>query len=77
MKATDLVPRQEGHIIGLVADVIQVDSSYEQAVEAVLADRLQYIIVESQEDGKQAVEYLKDKARGSGSFVSLNDLSTN
>ncbi len=77
MKATDLIPRQEGHIIGLVTDVIQVDSRYEQAVEAVLADRLQYIIVESQEDGKQAVEYLKDKARGRGSFVSLNDLSTN
>ena len=77
MKATDLVPRQEGRIKGLVADVIQVDPIYEQAVEAVLADRLQYVIVESQEDGKQAIEYLKDKARGRGSFVPLNDLSTN
>ncbi|OPX36173.1 MAG: chromosome segregation protein SMC, partial [Desulfobacteraceae bacterium 4484_190.2] len=77
MKANDLVPRQEGHIIGLVADIIQVDSRYEQAVEAVLADRLQYIIVESQEDGKQAVKYLKDKARGRGSFVPMNDLNTN
>ncbi len=77
MKATDLVPRQKGHVMGLVADVIQVDSSYEQAVEAVLADRLQYIIVESQEDGKQAVKYLKDKARGRGSFVPLNELSIN
>ena len=77
MKATDLLPRQQGHIIGLVADVIQVAPGYEQAVEAVLADRLQYVIVESQADGKQAVEYLKKRAKGRSSFVPLKDLIEN
>ena len=75
MKASDLQPRREGRIKGLVADVIQVDSKYEQAVEAVLADKLQYIIVESQEDGKEAVDYLKVKAKGRGSFVPMADLA--
>ncbi len=74
MKAKDLAPRQKGRILGLVADVIRVDSHYEQAVEAVLADKLQYVIVESQEDGKEAVEYLKEGARGRGSFIPLGDL---
>ncbi|UCF57296.1 MAG: AAA family ATPase, partial [Deltaproteobacteria bacterium] len=48
MRASDLKARREGRIMGLVGDVIQVDPKYEQAVEAVLADKLQYIIVESQ-----------------------------
>jgi chromosome segregation protein len=75
MKASDLKARREGRIKGLVADVIQVESQYEQAVEAVLADKLQYVIVQSQEDGKEAVDYLKVKAKGRGSFVSLKDLN--
>jgi chromosome segregation protein len=75
MKAGDLQARREGRIKGLVADVIQVDSKYEQAVEAVLSDRLQCIIVESQMDGKEAVDYLKLKAKGRSSFVPIADLS--
>lgn len=77
MKAEDLDPRKRGRILGLVADVIQVDPRYEQAVEAVLADKLQYIIVKSQEDGKQAIDYLKERAKGRGSFVPLKDLKGN
>jgi chromosome segregation protein len=50
MKAQDLLPRQQGRIFGLVADIIQVAPEYEQAVEAALADTMQYIIVESHED---------------------------
>jgi chromosome segregation protein len=75
MKATDLKARREGRIMGLVADVIQVDPKYEQAVEAVLSDTLQYIIVESQRDGKEAVDYLKLKARGRSSFVPIAELN--
>lgn len=75
MRATDLKARREGRIMGLVADMIQVDPKYEQAVEAVLADTLQYIIVESQRDGKEAVDYLKLKARGRSSFVPVTELN--
>ncbi|RJR34816.1 MAG: chromosome segregation protein SMC [Desulfobacteraceae bacterium] len=75
MKSEDLAPKKDGRVIGLVADLIKVDSRYEQAVEAVLADRLQSVVVESQEDGKEAVTYLKDRAKGRSSFVPLKDLS--
>jgi chromosome segregation protein len=75
MKAEDLEARREGRIKGLVADVIQVEPRLEQALEAVLGDRLQYIIVESQKDGKDAIAYLKTRAKGRGSFVPLNELN--
>ncbi|MGD9158015.1 MAG: chromosome segregation protein SMC [Desulfobacteraceae bacterium] len=77
MKAQDLAAKNEGRVLGLVADVIQVDTKYEQAVEAVLSDRLQYILVENQDDGKDAVRYLKEKARGRGSFISVSDVNGN
>ncbi len=77
MKAEDLAPRQQGHILGIVADVIQAAPEHEQAIEAALADKLEYIIVESQEDSKQAIDYLKEKAKGRSSFVPLEDLCKN
>lgn len=68
--------REEGSLsteafFGLVADYIDVPESYEVAVEAVLGEKLQYIIVRSQEEGIQAIDYLKTAAAGRGSFVPL------
>ncbi|VBB47845.1 Chromosome partition protein Smc [uncultured Desulfatiglans sp.] len=75
MKAQDLAPHKEGRILGLVADMIDVQPRYEQAVEAVLAENLQSVIVATQEDGRQAVEYLKQEDRGRSSFVPIEDLN--
>ena len=77
MKAEDLEAKREGRIKGLVADVIQADPKYEQALEAVLGDKLQYILVEKLRDGQQAVEYLKARAKGKSSFVPMADLNGN
>jgi len=77
MKAKDLELRQRGRILGLVADIISVDPKYEQAVEAVLSDKLQYIIVQTHEDGKVAVDYLKTKAKGRSSFIPIKELNGN
>ncbi|MEN6620278.1 MAG: chromosome segregation protein SMC [Smithella sp.] len=54
---------------GVVADHINVPREYEAAVEAVLGDKLQYVVVKSQEDGLQAINYLKDGQLGRGSFM--------
>ena len=56
---------------GLVADHIDVPKEYETAVEAVLGEKLQYIIVKKQEDGLKAINYLKNYSLGRGSFVPL------
>ena len=62
--------RREG-IVALVADVVRADRDYEQAIEAVLGERLQWIVVESQQKGVEAVDYLKTAAQGRASFVPL------
>jgi chromosome segregation protein len=57
---------------GVVADHINVPREYETAVEAVLGEKLQYVVVKSQEDGVQAIDYLKNYHLGRGSFVSVD-----
>ncbi|MBN1380665.1 MAG: chromosome segregation protein SMC [Deltaproteobacteria bacterium] len=55
--------------VGLTADFIDVPREFETAVEAVLGEKLQYIIVKSQEDGADAIDYLRVHSLGRGSFV--------
>ena len=57
--------------LGLVADHIRVPREYETAVEAVLGEKLQYVVVKDQRDGIRAIDYLKSTALGRGSFVPL------
>ncbi|MDD5668369.1 MAG: chromosome segregation protein SMC, partial [Actinomycetota bacterium] len=72
MKARDFPPLQAGRILGILADVIQVAPEYERAVEAVLAEKLQYVLVASEKDGKDAVAYLRQSAKGMGSFAPVS-----
>ncbi|HUL00381.1 MAG TPA: chromosome segregation protein SMC [Nitrospirota bacterium] len=58
-----------GRIHGLVADMIETDPQYELAIEAVLGDRLQYVVVDSQNDSLKAIEYLKSRSGGRSTFV--------
>ena len=58
-------------IYGLVAEVIEAPEPFEKALTAVLGDRLQYVIVKGQEEGVEAIEYLKREASGRGSFIPL------
>lgn len=62
---------------GVVADHINVPREYEAAVEAVLGEKLQYVIVKSQEDGVWAIDYLKNYHLGRGSFVPIEARSHN
>ena len=64
---------KEGNILGVVADFIQVEPEFELAVEAVLAERLQYVIVARQEDGREAVEYLRSKDMGRSYFLPIQE----
>ncbi|HXG53089.1 MAG TPA: chromosome segregation protein SMC [candidate division Zixibacteria bacterium] len=63
-------PASDG-IYGLVAEVLEAPEAYEKALTAVLGDRLQYVIVRGQEEGVEAIEYLKREASGRGSFIPL------
>ncbi len=58
-----------GTIHGLVADIIETDPRYELAIEAVLGDRLQYVVVGSQNDSLKAIDFLKSESGGRSTFI--------
>jgi chromosome segregation protein len=58
-------------VFGLVADVVSAPAEYENAVEAVLGERLQYVIVESHSQGVEAIDYLKSAAEGRASLIPM------
>jgi len=62
---------------GLVIDYIDVPGEYEVAVEAVLGEKLQYIVVSSHKDGIRAIDYLKSHSLGRGSFIPLSEIREN
>ncbi len=59
---------------GILADLIETNPGYEKAVEAVLGNRLQYVVVDGQHEGLDALRYLKTNSGGRGSFVPVKDL---
>ena len=59
-------------IIGLMADIIEAKPTYETAVEAVLGDALQYIIVKDQDAGLKAIDYLQASSAGRSGFIPVS-----
>ncbi len=59
----------EDVIIGLVADVIEPEPSYEEAVEAALGQTLQHVIVRDQNHSVAAIDFLRSQSAGRGSFI--------
>jgi len=61
-------------IFGVVADHLDVPREYETAVESVLGEKLQYMVVHAAEDGLHAIDYLKKNSVGRGSFVPAEEV---
>ena len=57
------------NIVGLMADIIETEPSFETAVEAALGESLQYIIVKDQHTGSLAIDYLKSQQAGRSGFI--------
>jgi chromosome segregation protein len=64
-------PLKQG-IIGVLADMMEVDPPYEVALEAALGHTLQSLIVKGQEDALKAISYLKEGKLGQGSFLPVD-----
>jgi chromosome segregation protein len=58
-------------IIGVLAEMVEVDPPYEVPLEAVLGHTLQTLIVKGEEEALQAISYLKQGRLGRGSFFPL------
>ncbi|HEY7726028.1 MAG TPA: chromosome segregation protein SMC, partial [Anaeromyxobacteraceae bacterium] len=74
MTRADRGDSQDSGVFGLVADVVSAPPEYETAVEALLGERLQYVIVESHARGIEAIDWLKGAAEGRASLVPLSRL---
>jgi chromosome segregation protein len=64
-------------VIGTVADLLDVPPGLERAVEAVLGERLQWVVVERFEHARAAVQQLRDQFAGAATFLPLDRLATN
>lgn len=62
-------------ICGAVAQIINVSSKYETAIETALAQAYQNIVTETEEDAKKAIEYLKKGRFGRATFLPLTAVS--
>lgn len=61
-------------ILGLMADIVEPKPSYETAVEAVLGESLQYILVEDQKAGIGSIDYLQTTGEGRGGFIPVSSV---
>ena len=61
-------------VVGTVADLLEVPRGMERAIEAVLGERLQWVVVERFEHARAAVAYLREHGLGSATFLPLEHL---
>jgi chromosome segregation protein len=61
-------------VVGTVADLLDVPAGLERAVEAVLGERLQWVVVERFVDARAAVAHLRDQGAGTATFLPLDHL---
>lgn len=61
-------------IVGTFADVISVPKTYETAIEMVLNAALQNVVVNTQDDAKRVIRFLRDNRLGRVTFLPLDGL---
>src|SRR3989442_9252116 len=72
-------PDREGRVgvdgvVGTVADLLDVPPDLERAVEAVLAERLAWVVVERFDQARAAVTFLQERGAGAATFLPLEHL---
>ncbi|MBD5519608.1 MAG: chromosome segregation protein SMC [Lachnospiraceae bacterium] len=65
----------EKGIIGVVADIIQVDAKYETAIETALGGNIQNIVTEDEETAKRMISHLKKAKAGRATFLPLTSIT--
>lgn len=68
----NLPDSEERGICGAVASLLKVEEVYETAIEVALGNSLQNIVTETEEDAKNAIEYLKQNRLGRATFLPIS-----
>lgn len=64
-------------VIGVVADIIQVDKTFETAIETALGGSIQNIVTEDELVAKELIEFLKKNKYGRATFLPLTSIKNN
>lgn len=72
-KVMELKEQQKG-IIGVVADIIQVDKKYETAIEVALGGNIQNVVTKDEDTAKKVIQYLKEHRLGRATFLPLTSI---
>ncbi len=75
MNNKDKEPVLKKSIIGTVADVIKTEKQYETAIEIALGAAIQNIIVNTDKEAEEIIEYLKKNKIGRVTFLPINMLT--
>ena len=62
-------------IIGVVADILQVDKDYEIAIETALGGSIQNIVTDNEQTAKAMINHLKQNRYGRATFLPLTNIS--
>ena len=68
--------RSNAGIVGVVADIIKVDKSYETAIEIALGGSIQNIVTEDEPTAKKLIQYLKENRLGRATFLPLTSITS-
>lgn len=74
LKISDKNPEIHKRIIGVLADLIQVDEKYKVAVDVALGSSLQNIVINNEEDGKFLINFIKKQNIGRITFLPINKI---
>ena len=66
---------KEKGIIGVVADIIQVEAKYETAIEIALGGNIQNIVTDNEETAKHMIGFLKQNRLGRATFLPLTSIT--
>jgi len=71
-----IMTRNDSSVLGLMADIIEPQPGFESAVEAVLGEALQYILVKNQDAAAEAIAFLQAETAGRSGFIPLSSLKS-
>ncbi len=74
-KVMERKPQMPG-IIGVVADIIKVEKTYETAIETALGGSIQNIVTDDEATAKSLIAYLKQNKFGRATFLPLTNISS-
>ncbi|MFT4144072.1 MAG: chromosome segregation protein SMC [Mobilitalea sp.] len=74
-KVMELKAQKPG-IVGVVADIIKVEKTYETAIETALGGTIQNIVTEDEATAKSLISYLKQNKFGRATFLPLTNISS-